>query len=109
MSKRPFFLAAIMLAVTAFITHCVARDFLEQAVHRKAARLNQALKEQVPYVADPVAIQASHAWNTLTITGVVLTVLSVLCMAIANRRHEPGWYRILLLVLFCDIGMPMLL
>lgn len=109
MNKRAFFLAALVLAISAFITHCVARGFLEEAMHRKAARISQAVKQQAPYTADPLAIQASHTWNVLTITGVTLTVLSVVCMAVAAVRREPGWYLILLLLLVFDIGMPMLL
>ena len=98
-----------MLAIAAFITHCVARSFLEEAMHRKAVRISQAAKQQTPYIADPLATQASHMWNVLTATGVVLTVLSVICMATAVIRHEPGWYLILLLLLVFDIGIPMLL
>jgi hypothetical protein len=109
MNKRAFFLGAVVLAVTAFITHCVARGFLEEAMHRKAARISQAVKQQTPYVADPLATQASQVWNVLTATGVALTVLSVICMATAVIRHEPGWYLILLLLLIFDIGIPMLL
>jgi hypothetical protein len=109
MSKRAFFMGALLLAITAFITHCVARSFLEEAMHRKAERISQAVNQQTPYVADPLAVQASHTWNILTVTGVVLTVLSVVCMAIACLRREPGWYLILLLILVFDIGLPMLL
>ena len=97
------------MAIAAFIMHCVARGFLEDAMHRKAARISQAARQQTPYAADPLGVQATHAWNVLTVTGVVLTVLSVACMAIAVIRHEPGWYLILLLLLVFDIGMPMLL
>lgn len=109
MNKRAFFLVAFGLAIAAFITHCVARGFLEEAMHRKAARISQAVKEHSTYVADPLAAQASHMWNLLTGTGVTLTVLSVICMATAAIRHETGWYLILLLLLVFDIGMPMLL
>jgi multisubunit Na+/H+ antiporter MnhG subunit len=109
MNKRAFFLGALMLAIATFITHCVARGFLEEAIHRKATRISEAAKQQTPYVADPLAVQASHAWNVLTLTGVVLTVLSVVCMATAAIRRERGWYLILLLLLVFDIGLPMLL
>jgi hypothetical protein len=109
MNKRAFFLGALGLAIAAFITHCVARSFLEVAMHRKAASISQAVKQHTPYVADPLAVQASHMWNVLTVIGVVLTVLSVMCMATAAIRHEPGWYLILLLVLVFDIGIPMIL
>jgi hypothetical protein len=109
MNKRAFFLGALGLAIAAFITHCVARGFLEEAMHRKAARISQAAKQQTPYMADPLATQASHVWNVLTAIGVMLTVVSVICMATAVIRHEPGSYLILLLLLFFDIGMPMLL
>lgn len=109
MNKRAFFLGAFGLAIAAFITHSVARGFLEEAMHRKAERISDSVRLHAPYVADPLAIQASHMWNVLTATGVVLTVLSVICMAIAAVRHEPGWYLILLLLLVFDIGLPMLL
>lgn len=109
MNKRAFFLAALGLAIAAFVAHCVARGFLDEAMHRKAARISQAVNEHAAYVADPLAVQASHTWNVLTATGVVLTVLSVICMATAAIRHEPGWYLILLLLLVFDIGIPMLL
>jgi len=109
MNNGPFFLGAMVLAITAFITHCVARGFLEEGVRRKAARMSEAAKQRSTYVADPIAVQASHAWNVLTVTGVVLTVLSVVCMVTAALRREPGWYLTLLLVLVFDILMPMLL
>jgi hypothetical protein len=109
MNKRAFFFGALGLAIAAFITHSVARGFLEEAMHRKAAGISQAVNQHTHYVADPVTVQASHMWNILTATGVVLTVLSVICMAAAAMRHEPGWYLILLLLLMLDIGMPMLL
>jgi hypothetical protein len=109
MNKRTFFWGALMLAIAAFITHCVARGFLEESMQRKAARISQAVKQQMPYVADPLATQASQVWNVLTATGVVLTVLAVICMTLAVIRQEPGWYLILLLLLVFDIGMPMLL
>lgn len=78
-------------------------------MHRKAARITQAVKEHATYVADPLAVRATQAWNLLTAIGVVLTVLSVIGMATAAIRREPGWYLILLLLLVFDIGMPMLL
>ena len=109
MNKRAFFLGALGLAIAAFITHCVARGFLEEAMHRKAASISQAVKQHAPYGADPLAVQASHMWMVLSGIGVVLTVLSVICMTTAAIRHEPGWYLILLLLLVFDIGMPMLL
>ena len=109
MNKSAFFLGALVLAIAAFITHCVARGFLEEAMNRKTARISEAAKHQAPYVADPLAAQASHAWNVLTVSGVVLTVLSVFCMAAGAVRREPGWYLILLLILVFDIGLPMLL
>jgi uncharacterized membrane protein YhaH (DUF805 family) len=109
MNKRAFFLGALWLAIAAFITHCVARGFLDEAMHRNAARISQAVKQQAPYVADPLAVQASHMWNVLTGTGILLTVLSVISLATAAFRHEPGWYLILLLLLVFDIGIPMLL
>ena len=98
-----------MLAIAALVTHCVARGFLEEATHRKAARLSQAVKQHAPYVADPLAVHASHMWNVLTVAGVVLTVLSVVSMGAAARRREPGWYLILMLILVSDIGLPLLL
>ena len=109
MNKRAFFLGALGLAIAAFITHCVARGFLKEAMYRKAASISQAVKQHTPYVADPLAVRTSQRWNVLTGTGVVLTVLSVIFMATAAIRHEPGWYLILLLLLVFDIVMPMLL
>jgi hypothetical protein len=109
MNKRAFFVGALVLAIAALITHCVARGFLEEATHRKAARISLTVKQHMPYVADPLAVQASHAWSFLTVTGVVLTVLSVIWMAAAAIRREPGWYLLLLLLLVLNIGMPMLL
>ena len=109
MNKRAFFLSASGLAIAAFITHGAARSFLDEAMHLKTAGLSRAAREHTTYVADPLATRASHLWNVLTVTGVVLTVLSVVCMATAAVRHEPGWYLILLLLLVFDIGLPLLL
>lgn len=109
MNKPAFFLGAFGLAIGALITHSVARGFLDEATHRKAERIRDAVMQHAPYVADPLAVQASHMWNVLTGTGVVLTVLSVICMATAAVRHERGWYLLLLMLLSFDIGLPMLL
>jgi hypothetical protein len=109
MNKRVFFLSAFALAIAAFIAHFIARSFLDEAMHRKAARISEAVKQRTPYVADPLAVKASHAWSVLTVTGVVLTSLSMVCMATAAIRRERGCYLILLLLLVFDIGMPMLL
>jgi hypothetical protein len=42
MNKRAFFLVAVVLARIALLTHSVDRGFLENAMHRKAARIAQA-------------------------------------------------------------------
>jgi len=102
-------MAALLFAIAALITHCVARSLLAESMHQKAERISQAAKQHTPYVADPLAVQASHAWNLLTVTGVMLTVSSVGCMVTARIRRERGWYLILLLVMVFDIGMPMIL
>jgi len=78
-------------------------------MHREAANISQAVKEQAPYAKDPVAVQESHMWNVLTGAAVVLTVLSAVCVATAAIRREPGWYSIPLLLLVLDIGVFMLL
>ncbi len=98
-----------MLALIALITHSVARGFLEDAMHRKAARIEQAQKQQIAYMPDLQAARSSRSYIVLTIVGVVLTVLSVTCMVTALVRHERGWYLILILLLFFDIAAPMLL
>ena len=109
MNKRAFFWGALWLVIAALITHAVGRSFLHEAMHRKASRISQAAKQQAPYVADPLAVQASHKWNVLTTTGILLTALSMVCMATALMRREPGWYLILLLLMVFAIGAPMLL
>ena len=98
-----------MLAVIALITHSVARGFLDDAMHRKAARIEQAQKQQIAYTPDLQAVQSSRSYSVFTIVGVVLTVLSLVCMVTALVRHERGWYLILILLLFFDIMAPMLL
>jgi len=108
-SSGSFFVGALGLAIAALMLHCVARSFLEEAMHRKAASISQAAQQHTPYVADPLAAQAYRMWNVLTGTGVALTLLSAICMATAAIRHESGWYLILLLLLLFDIGMPLLL
>src|ERR1051326_8392239 len=109
MNKRAFFIGALAFAVAALFTHTIARKFLQESMHMKAARLTEAAKQHTPYVADPAAARASHVWNVLTTTGVVFAVVSAVCMAVAVIRHEPGWYLILILLLVFDIGLPMLL
>jgi hypothetical protein len=109
MNKGAFFFAALLLVIAALAAHAVARSFLEVYMHRKAARISEASKQHTPYVDDPLAAQAGYAYNVVTATGIVLTVLSVVCMAIASIRREPGWYLILLLLLVFAIGAPMLL
>ena len=109
MNKRAFFLWAVTLALVALVTHSVARSFLEDYMHRTAARLAQTQKQQIVYTPDPQALQSSRNYNALTCVGVVLTVLSVVCMVTAMLRHERGWYLILILILFFDVVAPMLL
>ena len=108
MNKQAFYLGALLLVIAALITHFVARGFLEDAIHMKAARISQALKQQTSYLGDPSATQASHAWKALTTTGGVFTALSLVCMLIGLMRHEPGQYIMLLILLTVAVGMPML-
>ena len=95
MNKRAFFLGALLLVIAALITHGVARSFLGEYMHRKAARISEASAQHTPYVADPLATQAEHAYDVLTAIGIVFTVLSVVCMVTAQLRRESGWYLIL--------------
>jgi heme exporter protein D len=85
MNKHTFFLGAVLLALIALITHSVARGFLEDAMHRKAARIAQAQKQQTDYTPDSRALQSSRRYNILTIVGVVLTASSAVSMV-----AEPG-------------------
>jgi hypothetical protein len=109
MSKRTFFLGALLLAIAALITHSVARGLLVEYMHRKAEGISQAVKQHTTYVSDPRVLQLSRGWNVLTTIGIVLTVLSVVCTVTALVRREPGWYLILTLLLFFDLAAPMLL
>ena len=79
------------------------------SMHRKAARIEQAQKQQAAYTPDSQALQSSRNYNILTVVGVVLTALSLMCMVTALVRREKGWYLILTLLLFFDIMAPMLL
>jgi len=78
-------------------------------MHRKASRLEQAQKQQTIYTPDSRAVQSSRNYNILTVVGVGLTALSLICMVTALVRGEKGWYLILILLLFFDIVAPMLL
>jgi hypothetical protein len=109
MNKCAFYLGAVLLALIALITHTVARGFLKNAAHHKAARIMQAQRQNTAYQPDPQGLQSSMHYKTLTIVGVVLTALSVGCMITAMRRQEKGWYLILILLLFFDVLAPMLL
>ena len=109
MVKNTFFLGALMLALIALITHSVARGFLEDALHRQAARIAQVQKQQIAYTPDLQAFQSSRTYNFLTVVGVVLTVMSMLCMVTAWVRHEKGWYLLLIFLLFLNFMVPMLL
>ncbi len=109
MNKSTFYPAAVILALVALVAHCVARSFLEDYMHRTASRLAQTQKQQIAYTPDPQALKSSRDYSALTRIGVVLTVLSVVCMVTAMFRHERGWYLILILVLFFDVVAPMLL
>lgn len=109
MNKNPLFQMAVILALIAMITHSIARGFLKDAMHHKAALMRQALKQQTAYAPDAQAFQSDRSYNVLTIVGVVLTVLSLVCMVTALARREHGWYLILILLLFGDLIAPMLL
>jgi hypothetical protein len=109
MNSPLLFLSALLFALAALVTQSVARTFLEEAMHRKAERLSQAVKQHTRYVADPLGVRASHTSKVLTTTGIVLTVLSVASMVSARIRREPGWYLILTLLLIFGVMMPMLL
>ena len=109
--NRAFLLGAVLLALIAAFTHSAARSFLMEAMHRKAARVEQEQKQQTVYPPDPQALQSSRSYNILTTVGVVLTALSLMCMVTALVRHEKGWCLIviLILLLFFDLEAPMLL
>ena len=109
MNTRAFFLGAVLLAMIALLTHSVARGFLVDATRRKAARLEQAQKQQIAYAPDPQALQSSRNYHLLTTVGVALTALALVCMVVAWMRREPGWYLLLILLLFFDIMAAMLL
>ena len=109
MNRRAFYLGAILLAIVALITHSIARSFLEDSMHRSAERAREAVKQQVPYTRDPVAVQLSHTYNSLTVVGVVLTGLSVVCMVTALVRREHGWYLILVMLQLFAVVAAMLL
>lgn len=109
MNKRTFFLAALLLAIAALITHSIARGFLEESMHRNAEKARQAAKQQTPYTRDPVAVSFSHTYNVLTVIGIVLTGLSVVSMVTAMVRRERGWYLILAMLQVFAIVAAMLL
>ena len=109
MNKRAFFFGALALVIAAFVTHAIARGFLEEYVHRKAARISEASAQHTPNVVDPLATRAGHAYDVLTVIGVVLTVLSIVCMVTALVRREPGWYLILAMLQVFAIVAAMLL
>lgn len=109
MNKPAFFLCALVLAISALVIHFKARGFLAEASHRKAARISESSQQHKPYVADPLASQASHDRKTLTTIGIVLTALSIVCMLMASLRREPGWYLFLLMLVIFAIMTPMLL
>jgi hypothetical protein len=103
MNQRAFFLGAFALAFIALFTHAVARGFLTDVSHRKAARLAQAQKQQIAYIPDEQVVQSRKSYEVLTVVGIGLTALSVLCTVTALIRREPGWYLILTLLLFFNV------
>ena len=109
MNKRAFYLGALLLAIVALITQSIARSFLEESMHRNAERASQAMKQQVPYARDPVAVQLSHTYDVLTLIGIALTGLSVVCMVTSLVRREPGWNLILAMLQVFAIVAAMLL
>jgi hypothetical protein len=109
MNKRTFFIWAVLLALIALVIHATARSFLDDAMHREGARLEQVMKQHIAYIADPQATRSNNIYNTLTIIGIALTVLSFVCMLAASTRHESGWYLLLIMLLLCDIVLPVLL
>jgi len=109
MKKSTFYLWAVILALMAFVTHCVARSYLEDSMHRKAARFAQIQIQHIAYTPDPQALQSIGKYKVLTCIGAALTVLAVVCMVTSMFRHERGWYLILILIFFFDIGIAMLL
>lgn len=109
MNKHIFFPVAQLLVVAALLTHSVARVFLEEAMHRKGARISEAVQKHTQYVADPLAAQASHVWKVLTAIGVAVTVMSVACAVAARLRQERGWYLFWALLLVFAVAAPLLL
>jgi hypothetical protein len=107
--KRIFYFGAVALALAAFITHGVARTYLDDYMHRAAARFAEVQKLHLDYTPDPQAVQSGKIFNALTGAGIALTALSAMLMIIARFRHERGWYLILLLLLFFDVVAVMLL
>ena len=109
MTKSTFIAAAFLLVLASLLTHCIARGFLEESMHRRAARIRQVAGSHTTYVADPLATQAAHTYKLLTTIGIVFTAMSVVCMVTARIRREPGWYLLLLLLLTISITDPTLL
>jgi hypothetical protein len=107
--NNKFFLIACALAVIALFVHSISRGFMEQAMHRKAARIQEASAHQTAYTPDPAVRELDKKADILTYLGVGMTVLSVASMIAAMIRHERGLYLILLLLLMADIITPMLL
>jgi hypothetical protein len=108
------------LALVAFGTHAAARNFLMDAMHRKAGNIEQAVHQKaegneqaqnqaITYKPDSQTLASTRNSNVLTTVGIVLTALSVVCMVTALMRREPGWYLLLILLLVFDLGAPMLL
>lgn len=107
--RRTFFIWAVLLALIALFTHSAARGFLEDSMHRGAARLRQVQEQHITYAPDPQAVQSGRIYNILTIFGLAFTATSLVCMVVASVRRESGWYLLLMLLLFADIIVPMLL
>ncbi|HTY87751.1 MAG TPA: hypothetical protein VMB80_09830 [Candidatus Acidoferrum sp.] len=109
MTKRTFFLTAIILGAVALVIHVIGYDQMAQASSRHALGIQQAYMQHTMYVPDAAVLRLRQTARDLNAVGLVFTFSCVAALAAAVIRHEPGWYSIPILLLFFDVMTQMLL
>ena len=108
-AARPFFIAALLLAIAALLTQGIGRSYMTDLMHRQAVGLEQSFKDHKPYHPDAISLQLRLRWNIFLAVGAAMTLLSVISAVIAKVRAEPGWYLMLIMVMLVSVMIPLLL
>jgi hypothetical protein len=123
MQKRPFYFAALLALIVAFVLDMQAADFIVKSSRlvkawnenyaelRKSEDLHTAKGEShlSPPPKPPEIAQFSLKAQRLTQIGMAFDLFGAISLVVAYRRKESGWYFLpILLLIFNVMGIGIL-